>query len=77
MVNEIKNNIIGPRSNDEKINFNPKNEYFAGILFPGDWEVDEEDKESDVSVDSGDDESGTSQISKDKLYNHHLDLHAC
>jgi|APSaa5957512535_1039671.scaffolds.fasta_scaffold02310_3 superfamily II DNA/RNA helicase len=68
MVNEIKNNIIGPRSNDEKINFNPKNEYFAGILFPGDWEVDEEDKESDVSVDSGDDESGTSQISKDKLY---------
>ena len=31
MVNEIKNNIIGPRSNDEKINFNPKNEYFARI----------------------------------------------
>ena len=67
IVNEIKNNIIGPRSNDEKINFNPKNEYFSGILFPNDWDLDDEDKESDGN-DTGDDDAGTSQISKDKLY---------
>jgi superfamily II DNA or RNA helicase len=67
MVNEIKNNILGPRSNDEKIPFNPKDEYFAGILFPNNWELDNEDKESDGN-DSGDNDSGTSQISKDKLY---------
>jgi len=67
IVNEIKNNIIGPRSNDEKIPFNPKNEYFSGILFPNDWDLDDEDKESDGN-DSGDNDSGTSQISKDKLY---------
>ena len=43
MVNEIKNNILGPRSNDEKIPFNPKDEYFAGILFPNNWELDNEE----------------------------------
>ena len=68
MANEIKNNIIGPRSNDEKISFNPKNEYYAGILFPSNWELDDEDKESDGNDSNDDDDSGTSQISKDKLY---------
>ena len=67
MANEIKNTILGPRSNDEKISFNPKTEYYAGILFPSNWELDDEDKESDGN-DSTDDDSGTSQISKDKLY---------
>ena len=67
IVNEIKNNIVGPRSNDEEINFNPKNEYFSGILFPNDWELDDEDKEFDGG-DSEENDSGTSEISKDKLY---------
>ena len=68
MVNEIKNNIIGPRSNNENIDFNPKNEYFAGILFANNWELDDEDQESDGAPDSDVEDSGTSQIAKDKLY---------
>ena len=67
IVDEIKNNILGPRSNDEEISFNPKNEYYLGILFPNDSELDDIDKESDGN-DIGDDDSGTSQILKDKLY---------
>ena len=54
LVDELEADIVGPRHETETLKINPKNEYLAGVLFPGGWDLDEEDKVRD-EVEADDD----------------------
>lgn len=57
LVDELEADIVGPRCETEILKINPKNEYLSGVLFPGGWELDEEDKVRDETETDGDDVS--------------------
>ena len=68
--------MIGPRIGDtkekrayEKLprNRRPENEYVAGVLFPGNWQVEDEEIDQDTPDDENDDNSSSS-VSNDKLF---------
>ena len=51
LIDEIEADLIGPRRGDtreerekEKITNRPDQAYLAGVFFPGNWEVEEEEK---------------------------------
>ena len=51
LVDEIEADLVGPRKGNtpeerenEITTRNPQSEYFAGVFFPGDWEIAEEEK---------------------------------
>ena len=76
LIEEIEADLIGPRIGDtkekrayEKLprNRRPENEYVAGVLFPGNWQVEDEEIDQDTPDDENDDNSSSS-VSNDKLF---------
>ena len=77
LIDEIEADLIGPRKGATKEeravevlpgNRNPKNEYVAGVLFPGNWEVSDEDKEQESGGDTDDEDNTDSNVMSDKLF---------
>jgi len=77
LIYEIEADLIGPRKGKTKEerehevlpgNRNPKNEYVAGVLFPGNWEVDDEEKEQEDGGDTNDEDNTDSNVANDKLF---------
>ena len=75
LIEEIEADLIGPRKGATKeeraveiTTRNPKNEYVAGVLFPGNWEVSDEDKEQESSGDTDDEDNTDSNVMNDKLF---------
>ena len=75
LIDEIEAEVIGPRVGEtkEKRSFeilsksrSPENEYFAGVLYPGNWEVESEEITQELSDD--DDENLSSSVAADKLF---------
>jgi len=77
LIDEIEADLIGPRKGktpEERAvevlpgNRNPKNEYVAGVLYPGNWEVEEEEKEKGDGGDTDDEDNTDSNVANDKLF---------
>ncbi len=68
IIKSIKEDVVGPRKEDEILGINPKNEYLAGVFFPGNWEIDEEDKTVDIGGESSDEDNSDAQVANDKLF---------
>ena len=68
LIDSIKADVVGPRREDEILGINPKNEYLAGVFYPGNWEIDEEDKTSDIGGESSDEDNSDAQVASDKLF---------
>ncbi|MDC0241803.1 hypothetical protein OAK66_05190, partial [Candidatus Nitrosopelagicus sp.] len=77
LIQEIEADLIGPRFGDtsEKReheilpgNRRPHDEYFAGVLFPGNWVVADEEIEKEAGGDSNDEDNVDSNIAADKLF---------
>jgi len=69
IINEIEADIVGPRlGENETIRINPKNEYLAGVFFPGNWEIDEEDKTQEMGGEATDEDNSDAPVANDKLY---------
>jgi len=77
LIEEIEADLVGPRKGktkeerDHEIlpgNRNPKNEYVAGVLFPGNWEVEDEEKEQGDGGDTDDEDNTDSNVANDKLF---------
>jgi len=75
LIDEIEADLIGPRVGDTKEkrafeilpkNRSPENEYFAGVLYPGTWEVEPE--EIIQKMDDDDDDNLSSSVANDKLF---------
>ena len=76
LIEEIEADLIGPRigNTKEKRSFeilprnrSPENEYVAGVLFPGNWQVGDEEIDQEMADDDNDDNS-SSNVSNDKLF---------
>lgn len=77
LIHEIEIDLIGPRkgkTEEERKhevlpgNRNPKNEYVAGVLFPGNWEVDDNEKEQEDGGNTEDEDNTDSNVANDKLF---------
>ena len=75
LIEEIEADLIGPRFGETKEdrayeilpkNRRPENEYYAGVLYPGNWEVEPEEITKDMGDD--DDDNSSSSVSVDKLF---------
>ena len=77
LIDEIELDLIGPRKGktyEERQNEilpgnrNPKNEYVAGVLYPGNWEVEDEDKLVEDGGDTDEEDNTDSNVANDKLF---------
>lgn len=77
LIDEIEADLIGPRkgkTEEERKhevlpgNRNPKNEYVAGVLFPGNWEVDDNEKEQEDGGNTEEEDNTDSHVANDKLF---------
>lgn len=68
LINEIKADMVGPRQVDEVLRINPKNEYLAGVFFPGNWEIDDDDKVREIGGESSEEDNSDAPVASDKLY---------
>ena len=68
LVSEIHKSLIGPRSEEEVIDFNPKTEYFTGVIYPKNSELDEDDKEDEQSIVSSEGDPDNETFSKQVIY---------
>jgi len=77
LIDEIELDLIGPRKGktpqerqNEVLpgNRNPKNEYVAGVMYPGNWEVEDEDKIQEVGGDTDEEDNNDSNVANDKLF---------
>ena len=68
LTKQLEKALIGPHQEDETIDYNPKNEYYSGIIYPNNHEWDSEDSEDEQTTASSESDSESSSISKDKLY---------
>tara|TARA_Y100001936_G_C16087749_1_gene683131 strand:- start:1519 stop:5082 length:3564 start_codon:yes stop_codon:yes gene_type:complete len=77
LIEELEADLIGPRFGDtpEKReheilppNRRPHDEYFAGVLFPGNWEVEDEEIEQESGGDSNDEDNVDANVASDKLF---------
>ena len=75
LIEEIEADLIGPRNGNtpeerqrEETSLSPLHEYFAGVLYPGIWEVADEEKETETGGDSGDEDNPNSNVDVSKLY---------
>ena len=77
LIDEIEADLIGPRKGKTKEerehevlpgNRNPKNEYVAGVLFPGNWEVDDNEKEQEDGGNTEEEDNTDSHVANDKLF---------
>ena len=77
LIQELEADLIGPRFGDtsEKReheilppNRRPHDEYFAGVLFPGNWKVADEEIEKDSGGDSNDEDNVDANVASDKLF---------
>ena len=68
LIEEIEADLIGPRFGETKEdrayeilpkNRRPENEYYAGVLYPGNWEVEPEE----ITKDMGDDDDDNALFS--------------
>ena len=75
LVDEIEADLIGPRSGNtreerekEKINNRPDQAYLAGVFFPGNWEVEEEEELRGDGGDADDEDNSAGNVANDKLF---------
>ena len=77
LIDEIELDLIGPRKGktpqerqNEVLpgNRNPKNEYVAGVMYPGNWEVEDEDKIQETGGDADEEDNYDSNVANDKLF---------
>ncbi len=75
LVDEIEADLIGPRKGNtreerekEKINNRPDQAYLAGVFFPGNWEVEEEEELRGDGGDTDDEDNSDSNVANDKLF---------
>ena len=75
LVDEIEADLVGPRKGktleqreNEITTRNPQSEYYAGVFFPGDWEVADEEKTNDLGSESDPEDESDSKTAFDKLY---------
>jgi hypothetical protein len=75
LIEEIEADLIGPRVGETKEkrayeilsrNKSPEHEYFAGVLYPGNWEVESEEMIHELKDD--DNENSSSNVANDKLF---------
>ena len=74
LIDEIELDLIGPRKGktyEERQNEilpgnrNPKNEYVAGVLYPGNWEVEDEDKLVEDGGDTDEEDNTDSNVANE------------
>ena len=75
LIEEIEADLIGPRNGNtpeerqrEETSLSPLHEYFAGVLYPGNWLVKDEEKETETGGDSDDEDNPNSNVDVAKLY---------
>ena len=77
LIKEIEADLIGPRkgkTEEEREHEvlpgtrNPLNEYVAGVLFPGNWEVEDEEKVQEDGGNTEDEDNTDSNVANDKLF---------
>ena len=69
LVDEIEADLIGPRlGENEIIRINPQSEYVAGVFFPINWEIDDEDKIQDIGGDTNDEDNADVTTVNANLY---------
>ena len=75
IIDELKMDLIGPRKGDtdkerqnEITERNPKEEYVAGVLFPRNWNLEEDDLEQENGGDSDEEDGVDRNISKKDMF---------
>ena len=75
LVDEIEADLVGPRKGNtpeerenEITTRNPQSEYFAGVFFPGDWEIAEEEKTNQLGSEADEEDESDSKDALDKMF---------
>ena len=75
LVDEIEADLVGPRKGNtpeeresEITTRNPQSEYYAGVFFPGDWEVPDEEKTNELGSETDEEDESDSKAALDKMF---------